>query len=216
MLEHLRTSVLLVAMMAILTGFAFPLVVTGLARAAFPLQSTGSLVERDGEVVGSYLIGQGFAQPGYFHPRPSAAGSGGYDAGSSGGTNLAPTSAKLIEGIHKTLPSGEDDPGNFDGVKDLAAEYRQENGLADTAPVPADAVTRSASGLDPHISPANAELQVPRVARERGLAEVAVRDLVSRHTEARVAGILGEPRVNVLRLNLALDGLAPDEPGTES
>jgi len=205
MLEHLRTSILLVVMMVALTGFAFPLVVTGLARAAFPVQAAGSLVERDGEVVGSSLIGQGFTQPGYFHPRPSAAGATGYDAGSSGGTNLGPTSAKLIDGIHKTLPSGEDDPGNFAGVNDLAADYRRENGLPDTAPVPADAVTRSASGLDPHISPANADLQVPRVARERGLSEEAVRGLVSQYSEGRAAGVLGEPRVNVLKLNLALD-----------
>jgi K+-transporting ATPase ATPase C chain len=155
--------------------------------------------------VGSDLIGQGFSAAAYFHPRPSAAGAG-YDASASGGTNLGPTSAKLIHGIHRTLASGGDDPGNFDGIGDLAAAYRERNGLAAGAPVPADAVTRSGSGLDPHISPANAELQVARVAKARGLPEESVRRLVARNTRGRQLGFLGEPRVNVLLLNLALDG----------
>ena len=140
-------------------------------------------------------------------PRPSAAGSG-YDAASSGATNLGPTSAKLISGVHRKLPNGKDDPNNFDGVKDLAAAYRRENGLPPDAPVPADAVTRSASGLDPDISPANARAQVARVAKARGMSENVVRALVRSHTEARQLGVLGEPRVNVLKLNLALDALA--------
>ena len=204
MLKHLRTSILLVVAAAILLGFVFPLVIMGIARVAFPAQAAGSLLTRDGKVIGSDLIGQSFTAPGYFHPRPSAAGSG-YDATSSGGTNLGPTSAKLINGIHKKLPDGKDDPGNFDGIRDLAAAYRKENALADSMPLPADAVTRSGSGLDPHISPANAKLQTPRVAKARGLGEEAVRRLIVENTEWRFAGLLGETRVNVLRLNLALD-----------
>src|SRR5262249_30662558 len=150
-----------------------------------------SLIEQNGKVVGSEIIGQNFTAPGYFHPRPSAAGNG-YDAANSSGTNLGPTSDKLINGIHKKLPDGKDDPGNFDGIKDLAAAYRKENGLADSTPLPADAVTRSASGLDPHITPANAELQVKRVATARGLTEEKVRSLVADYTEGRQLGFLGE------------------------
>src|SRR5262249_45580455 len=137
----------------------------------------------------------------------------GYDAANSGGTNLGPTSDKLINGIHKKLPDGKDDPGNFDGIKDLASAYRKENGLADNAPVPADAVTRSASGLDPDISPANADLQVKRVAQARGLSEEKVRSLVAENTHGRQLGFLGEPRVNVLLLNMALDTAAPGKSG---
>jgi len=187
MFQQLRTSVLMILALTVLTGLLFPLVITGLARLAFPRQASGSLAYRDGRVVGSALIGQQFTEPRYFHPRPSAAG-GGYDAASSGGTNLGPTSEKLINGI-----------------RDLAVAYREENGLPPDAPVPADAVTRSASGLDPHISPANAALQVARVAAARPLSEEEVRRLVEQHTEARTGGFLGEPRVNVLELNLALD-----------
>ena len=205
MLRQLRPAMLSVLMFMALLGFVFPLVITAVSQLAFHRQANGSLIERDGKVVGSELIGQSFTAPGYFHPRPSAAGSG-YDAARSGGTNLGPTSDKLINGIHKKLPNGKDDPGNFDGIKDLAAAYRKENGLPDDAPVPADAVTRSASGLDPHISPANADAQVARVANARGLPEAAVRRLVSRCTQGRQFGFLGEPRVNVLLLNLALDG----------
>ena len=212
MLQHLKTSILIVVAMALLFGFAFPMVITGIARAAFPRQAGGSLVEKDGKVIGSDLIGQNFAAPGYFHPRPSAAGNG-YDPISSGGTNLGPTSDKLINGVHKKRPDGKDDPGNFDGIKDVAAAYREENGLAHDAPLPADAVTRSASGLDPDISPANAALQAARVAKQRGLSEDAVRELVAENTEGRWAGMLGEPRVNVLHLNLALDAAAPGKAG---
>jgi K+-transporting ATPase ATPase C chain len=189
MLQHLKTSALLVVVMALLTGFAFPLVITGLARIVFPRQAAGSLISQGGRVVGSDLIGQSFSSPRYFHARPSAAGNG-YDASASGGTNLGPTSARLIR-----------------DVQQLAAAYRRENGLAASAPLPADAVTRSASGLDPHISPASAECQVSRVAWARGMSEAEVRRLVQAHTEGRQLGILGEPRVNVLRLNLALDGV---------
>jgi K+-transporting ATPase ATPase C chain len=185
-------------------GLLFPFVITVIARAAFNHQANGSLVIRSGKTVGSELIGQGFSEPKYFHPRPSAAGSG-YDAANSSGTNLGPTSDKLINGIHKKLPNGRPDPNNFDGIKDLAAAYRKENALAADAQVPPDAVTRSASGLDPDISPANADLQVPRVARARHLSESRVRSLVAENTEGRQFRILGEPRVNVLRLNIALD-----------
>ena len=139
---------------------SFPRVITAIAQARFP--ASGERQPDRRRTAGSSArssIGQSFTAPGYFHPRPSAAGSG-YDAASSGGTNLGPTSDKLINGIHKKLPNGKDDPGNFDGIRDLAAAYRQENGLPPGAPVPADAVTRSASGLDPHISPANADAQV--------------------------------------------------------
>jgi K+-transporting ATPase ATPase C chain len=212
MLQQLRASVVSVLVFTILCGLIFPFVITGIAKAAFSHQANGSLIEQNGKVVGSELIGQGFAAPGYFHPRPSAAGNG-YDATNSGGTNLGPTSDKLINGIHKKLPNGKDDPNNFDGIKDLAAAYRKENGLSDTAEVPADAVTRSASGLDPDISPANADLQVGRVAKARGLSEDQVKKLVAENTAGRQLGLLGEPRVNVLKLNLALDQAAPGKSG---
>src|SRR5579871_803047 len=194
MLQQLRPAIMSVLVLTIFTGLLFPAVITGLAQVLFPHQANGSLIEQNGKVIGSELIAQGFSAPGYFHPRPSAAGNG-YDPTSSGGTNLGPTSDKLINGIHKKLPNGQDDPGNFDGIKDLAAAYRKENGLADNAPVPADAVTHSASGLDPDISPANADLQVKRVATARGLSEDAVRKLVEENTAGRQLGILGEPRV---------------------
>jgi K+-transporting ATPase ATPase C chain len=204
MLKQLKTSILMVVVSLVLLCGLYPLVITGVARALFPRQAAGSLVERGGQVIGSDLIGQNFTAPGYFHPRPSAAGNG-YDPTASGGTNLGPTSQKLIQGVHKKLPDGKDDPGNFDGITDLAAAYRKENGLAANAPVPADAVTRSASGLDPHVSPANAALQAPRVARARGLSEEQVRQLIAANTEPPTLGVLGEARVNVLRLNLAVD-----------
>jgi K+-transporting ATPase KdpC subunit len=204
MLRQLRPAVLSVLALTLLTGFLFPAVITALAQAIFHHQANGSLITRDGRIVGSELIGQSFSSPAYFHSRPSAAGAG-YDGSASSGTNLGPTSDKLINGIHKKLASGEDDPGNFDGIRDLAAAYRRENGLSENATVPPDAVTRSASGLDPEISPANAELQAARVAKARGNSEEVVRRLIRENTQGRQFGILGEPRVNVLKLNLALD-----------
>lgn len=215
MLRQLRASIMAVVAMTVLFGFVFPGVVTVIAKAAFRKQADGSLISRNGQVVGSELIGQNFTKPEYFHPRPSAAGSG-YDATSSGGTNLGPTSDKLINGIHKKLPNGKDDPGNFDGIKDLAAAYRTENGLAKDAPVPADAVTRSASGLDPEISPANAALQVARVAKARGASEDAIRQLLEKNTAGPQLGFLGEPRVNVLKLNIALDDAFPVKGGLKA
>ncbi len=204
MLRQLRPAFLGVLAFTGLFGIAVPAAITGISLLVFPGSANGSLIERDGRIVGSVLIGQGFSAPGYFHPRPSAAGTG-YDAAASGATNLGPTSDKLLNGVHRKLPNGEEDPANFDGIKDLAAAYRAENGLPAGAPVPPDAVTRSGSGLDPEISPANAEAQVARVAKARSLPESRVRELVARHTLGRQLGFLGEPRVNVLRLNLALD-----------
>jgi K+-transporting ATPase ATPase C chain len=177
--------------LTLLTGVAFPLLLALLAHALVPYQAGGSLVERDGTVVGSQLIGQNFTGPGYFHSRPSAAGKG-YDGLASGGSNLSPTNPQLRE-----------------DVSHLAAEFRARNSLSADAAIPIDAVTRSGSGLDPHISPANAALQVPRVARERGLSEDQVRRLVASHTRERQLGFLGDPAVEVLELNLALDRLAP-------
>ena len=212
MFRQLRAAIVSVLLLTILCGFIFPGVITVLAKVAFPRQANGSLIEQNGKVVGSEIIGQNFAAPGYFHPRPSAAGNG-YDATSSSGTNLGPTSDKLINGIHKKLPNGKDDPGNFDGIKDLAAAYRKENGLADNAAIPADAATRSASGLDPEISPANADIQAPRVAKARGLSEDAVKKIIADNTAGRQLGFLGEPRVNVLLTNIALDKAAPGRIG---
>lgn len=190
MLNHLRTAILMVVVLTILLGIIYPLVMTGIAQVLFPSQANGSLVrDTSGNVIGSAILGQNFAQPQYFHPRPSAAGSDGYDATASGGSNLGPTNQKLI-----------------DAVKDRTDAYRQENGLAADAPVPVDAVTTSASGLDPDISPANALLQANRVAQARGLSVDQVRSLVNQYTEGRTLFVLGEPRVNVLKLNLALDG----------
>lgn len=204
MLRQLRTAIMSVLVIAILFGFVFPFIITAIAQVGFRHQANGSLIKKGGKVIGSELIGQSFTGAQYFHPRPSAAGAG-YDAANSGGTNLGPTSDKLINGIHKKLPNGKDAPGNFDGVKDLAAAYRKENGVRGGVKLPADAVTRSASGLDPDISPANADLQVARVARERGMDEDDVRRIVAENTSGRQLGILGEPRVNVLKLNMALD-----------
>ena len=205
-MAHVRPAILLTLFFVVVTGLAFPVVVTALGHVAFPYQARGSLVQdASGTVVGSALIGQSFAKPQYFHPRPSAAGAG-YDAASSGGTNLGPTSDKLIHGIQDD-PATRDVDETYPGLYDLARAYRTENGLAADAVLPADAATRSASGLDPDISPANAELQVARVAKARGMREDRVRALVVRHTSGRTLGLFGEPRVNVLLLNIALDTL---------
>jgi K+-transporting ATPase ATPase C chain len=189
LLHHLRVAVLMTVVLTVLFGLVYPLIMTGLGQVLFPNQANGSLVrDSSGNVIGSALLAQGFTQPQYFHPRPSAAGTDGYDPTSSGASNLGPTSQKLI-----------------DSVRDRADAYRSENGLAADAQVPVDAVTASASGLDPDISPANALLQVGRVASARGLSADQVRNLVNQYTEGRTLFILGEPRVNVLKLNLALD-----------
>ena len=186
----LLTAIKLTLVLTAILGIGYPLVGTGLARLIFPKQAEGSLIrDAQGTVIGSRLIGQPFAAPGYFHPRPSAAGTG-YDGTASGGTNLGPTSRKLIE----------------ERIAPAVAAARAENPGAPDGKVPVDLVTTSASGLDPHITPAAAEFQLARVARERGLSEDEVRRLVAEHTAGRQLGFLGEPRVNVLELNLALDG----------
>ncbi len=209
MAKQLVISLRITLVLLLLVSGVYPLVVWGLSQAAFKHQANGSLVTNaNGKVVGSALLAQGFTRPEYFHPRPSAAGSG-YDPTASSGTNLGPTSDKLINGIHKKLPSGKDDPSNFDGVKDLAAAYRTENNLPAGALVPVDAVTRSASGLDPQISPANAALQAARVAKARNVSVDTVRQAIAQNTQGRALGFLGEPGVNVLTLNLALDKTAP-------
>jgi K+-transporting ATPase ATPase C chain len=198
-------ALLSVPLLTLVTGIVFPLVLTALARPVFPSQADGSLVSPDGLVVGSHLIGQGFSGPGYFHPRPSAAGNG-YDATASGGTNLGPANPKLLNGAPRDPVAGGEP---YVGVRQLADDYRRRNDLPPDAVVPMDAVTRSGSGLDQHISPANAQLQIGRIARVRVLSEEAVRHLVAEHTEGKQLGFLGEPRVSVLALNLALDRIAP-------
>jgi len=187
-LEDLRAALAATVVIAALVGGAYPVVVWLIGQGIAPGKAAGSLVVRHAVILGSSLVGQDMQGPGYFHPRPSAAGTG-YDAAASGGSNRGPLSADLIL-----------------AVKSRAERYRIENQLAPSAMVPADAVTASASGLDPHISPENAALQAPRVARARGLALDDVTAKVRRHTEGRTLGILGEPRVNVLLLNLDLDG----------
>ncbi len=205
MLKLIRPAISLLLVFTIGTGLLFPFAITGISQVLFPKQAKGSLIVKGGKVVGSSLIGQSFTKPEYFHSRPSAAGNG-YDGANSSGTNLGPTSDKLMNGIHKKLPDGKGDPGNFDGIADLAKAYRDENGLAADAQIPPDAVTRSASGLDPHISPANAELQVARVAKARGISTEKVQSLMNANTDRRTLGVIGEDGVNVLKLNLALDG----------
>jgi potassium-transporting ATPase KdpC subunit len=188
---------------AILTGIVFPLVVTGLAQLLFPHQANGSLLKNaNGQVIGSALIGQQFTKAEYFHPRPSAAGSG-YAGEASAGSNLGPTSAKLFEGVADDPKTPADE--SFAGVKQLAQTYRKENDLKDSDKIPVDAVTRSASGLDPHISIANANIQAVRVAKARNLPLAIVISDVEKATEQRQLGFLGEPRVNVLLLNIALE-----------
>lgn len=205
-MKHLRPALVLTLFFIAVTGLAFPAVVWAIARVAFPDQASGSLVkDARGHVIGSALLGQGFTKPEYFHPRSSAAGAG-YDAANSSGTNLGPTSDKLVHGA-KDDPATRDLDETFLGFRDLATAYREENGLAADALIPADAATRSASGLDPQISPASAALQTARVAKARGLSVERVGQAVVEHTSGRWLGLIGEPRVNVLQLNLALDAL---------
>ena len=205
-MKHLRPAILLTLVFVVLTGLAFPGLIWGIGQLAFPHQAGGSLVRgADGNVVGSSLIGQAFTRAEYFHPRPSAAGAG-YDAASSGGTNLGPTSTKLVNGIPDD-PATPDTDETYLGFGGLAKAYREENGLAEDAMIPADAATRSGSGLDPEISLANAELQITRVAKAREVSPERIRQLVAAHSAGRWLGVLGEPRVNVLLLNLALDRL---------
>jgi K+-transporting ATPase ATPase C chain len=190
---------------------AYPLAVWAAGQAFFPGKAGGSLVaDRSGAVRGSSLLAQNFASDRYFQPRPSAAGTG-YDSTSSSGTNFGPTSAKLANGSHAKDAQGKDvnDPNNFDGIKDLVAAYRTANGLPASEPVPADAVTRSGSGLDPHISVANALIQARRVAKARHAGIDAVKALIGPCTQDRDLGVFGEPGVNVLLLNLALDRELP-------
>ena len=191
MLQHLRPAVMILLALTVITGLFYPLAVTGLAQLFFPEQANGSLILRDGQALGSRLIGQPFTDPRYFWGRPSATAPFPYNAAASGGSNLGPTNPALFEAVKARVAAlRAADPGN-------------------QAPIPVDLVTASASGLDPHISPAAADYQVPRIARARGLDEGALRRLVAAHTEGRQWGVLGEARVNVLLLNLALDGGAP-------
>ena len=189
--NQLRPAIVMTLLLCAITGFVYPGIVTGLAQLLFPRQANGSLVTVNGRVVGSALIGQAFTQPWYFHPRPSAAGNG-YDDTLSSGTNLGPTSAKLVD----TLIAQAVDSA-------VASDHAAKGSI------PSDMVTSSASGVDPHISPANALLQAARVAKSRGVSDSLMRALVARHIEGRQFGFFGEPRVNVLLLNIAVDSAFP-------
>jgi potassium-transporting ATPase KdpC subunit len=184
MREQLLPAVKMLALLTLLLGLLYPLTITGLTQALFPRESNGSLVPRDGQIIGSDLQAQAFTSDRYFHPRPST----GYDGASTGGSNLGPTNPELLTAVAARI-----------------ADYRDRNHLDEDTPIPVDAVTTSGSGLDPHISIANAQLQVARVAAARGLPDGDVLELVERTTDRRALGFLGEPTVNVLRLNLALD-----------
>ena len=191
MWRQLGTGFKMMLVLTVLTGLLYPGVVTGLCQVFFPARANGSLIVANGQTIGSELIGQNFKRPEYFQPRPSAAGNDGYDPMASGPSNLGPTNQKLA-----------------DRVKDSVASFRKNNPDY-TGPVPADLVTSSGSGLDPDISPTSAEAQAARIAKARGIAVEQVRDLIARHTKGRDLGFLGEPRVNVLEINLALDQAAP-------
>ena len=244
MLNQLKPAFLMMVVMTVLTGLLYPAFITVVAQVAFRDSANGSLIVSNGQVVGSRLIGQNFTRPEYFHPRPSAAGSG-YDPTATGGSNLGPTSAKLFNGTTKIDDKTKAEVVDFDGIKDRVVRYCLENALPyessapldafkdgqgnlddvklikafndakaplvfrAKAPIPADAVTASASGVDPEISPANAAIQLARVARARGVTPEQVQALVARYTEGRTFRFLGEPRVNVLMLNLALDRTFP-------
>jgi K+-transporting ATPase ATPase C chain len=240
MLKHFGPAFRITLVLTVLTGLLYPGAVTGLCKLFFQKQANGSLIAKNGRIVGSSLIGQNFTRPEYFHPRPSAAGSEGYDASASSGSNLGPTSAKLIHGttklddkkreavdfdginlriVHYCLENNipyvssapldqfKDSGGNVDDVKLVKAFNSDKAPLAFTPkqPIPSDAVTGSGSGLDPHISPANAAVQAARVAKARGVSADQVKQLIAQFAEAPAFGLLGDPRVNVLRLNLALD-----------
>lgn len=190
MLRQMKTAFVMLMVFTILTGLVYPLAMTGMAQALFPSEANGSIIVQNGKPIGSALIGQSFTSAYYFHGRPSAAGTDGYDATSSGGSNLGPTSKKLVE-----------------TVKDNVDKVRDENKLDAQKSVPSDLVLASGSGLDPDISPAAAYVQIERVANERGFSDDAVRNLVKQHIKDRQFGLLGEERINVLALNLALDAL---------
>jgi K+-transporting ATPase ATPase C chain len=203
MLKIIIQAIKATLLIALLTGIVFPLVVTGVSQLCFPSLANGSLLKsKDGQIVGSSLIAQSFTQPQYFHPRPSSAGSG-YAAEASSASNLGPASKKLIEGVADDPQTKNDE--TFLGVKQLTAVFRKENSLSENDLVPVDAVTRSGSGLDPHISPENARIQAKRVAASRHCAEKDVLNCINQALDARQFGILGEPGINVLKLNQILD-----------
>jgi K+-transporting ATPase ATPase C chain len=243
MLKELKAGFLMMVVMTVITGFVYPAVITAIAQVVFRDQANGSLIVSNGQVIGSRLIGQNFTKPEYFHPRPSSAGSG-YDPTATAGSNLGPTSAKLLNGTINTDDKGKESVG-FDGVKVRVVHYCVDNDIPYEAstpldsfkdaqgdlddvklikafsdektpltftaktPIPADAIAASASGLDPHISPRNAELQTARVAKVRGVSVDQLQALVAQYTVGRTLAILGEPHVNVLALNLALDERFP-------
>src|SRR5262245_37339623 len=243
MFKELKTGFLVMVVMTVLTGLVYPAAITAIAQVVFPDQANGSPIVSNGHVIGSRLLGQNFTRPEYFHPRPSAAGSG-YDPTATAGSNLGPTSAKLLNGTTK-MDDKKNEVVDFDGIKLRIVHYCLENDIAfessisvdsfkdkdgnlddvnlikafsddrtplifmPKTPIPADAIAGSASGLDPHISPRNAELQAVRVAKARGVSTDQVQAVVAEHTEGRTLGVLGEPHVNVLELNLALDGRFP-------
>lgn len=243
MIKELLPGLRLVIILTVLTGLLYPAAMTGLAKVLFPSKADGSLVFENGKVIGSSLIGQSFTKPQYFHPRPSSAGAG-YDATNSNGSQLGPTSAKLLHGTIKTDDKGQE-VVDFDGIEDRIVHYCIDNGIPYTssvpldqfkdvqgnlddvklikafndpktpllfkpaAQIPSDAVTGSASGLDPHISPANADVQAARVAKARGVAADKIQPLIAQATDRPALGFIGEPRVNVLMLNVALDQKFP-------
>ena len=214
MLKQLKQAFLLLIALSLLTGVVYPLVITGLARTFFPKQAGGSLIERDGRPVASALIGQNFTDPRYFWGRPSATSPMPYNAGSSGGSNLGPTNPALRKAVRERIAALKTaDPGRKKGTGPICrngpkgASHKLDLSpfSGDGEPIPVDLVTSSASGLDPHISPAAAEYQIARVAKARGMEKETVRQLVARHTQGRTLDLLGEPRVNVVELNLDLD-----------